>query len=140
VLSTIVTAALLGYVFVRLRSQVLTLHTTTDFLPQFNGFTRVQKNSPFAMGMRSFIHNPLGWFLLSLAVSDFLQGVAFAFNLYWVSSAGIQEGAYCDMQGRSRTRFARHSSQNTLLRRCLASRRPRSLYLVSLSVFDIRNN
>jgi hypothetical protein len=68
-------------------------------LQQFNGFARVQKSSAFAMGMRSFIHNPLGWFLLSLAISDFLQGVAFSINLYWVPTAGIWQGAYCNVQG-----------------------------------------
>ncbi|EIN08781.1 hypothetical protein PUNSTDRAFT_143499 [Punctularia strigosozonata HHB-11173 SS5] len=59
---------------------------------------RIQR-SPLATGIREFCANAMGRYLMSLMVSDFIQGTAFAANVRWAQRRGVVQDSVCKFQG-----------------------------------------
>ena len=53
-------------------------------------------------GMRSFTHSALGVFLISLLLSDLIQGAAFSINFKWAADGNMHPSVACTAQGESR--------------------------------------
>ncbi|KAF8493837.1 hypothetical protein JB92DRAFT_2997708 [Gautieria morchelliformis] len=65
----------------------------------WNAYSAGDKSKPFSRGLRTFTLSSLGWYLISLVVSDFLQGVAFALNFHWAAKGMMDDGIICMIQG-----------------------------------------
>ncbi|KAF8490905.1 hypothetical protein JB92DRAFT_3007583 [Gautieria morchelliformis] len=65
----------------------------------WNVFAPSEKLKPFSRGLRTFTLSSLGWYLLSLLLCDFFQGVAFALNFRWAQKGMMEQGKICVLQG-----------------------------------------
>ncbi|CAE6460133.1 unnamed protein product [Rhizoctonia solani] len=58
-----------------------------------------RRELPMVQGMRSFTHSALGVFLISLLLSDLIQGAAFSINFKWAADGGMYPSVACTAQG-----------------------------------------
>ncbi|KAF8509978.1 hypothetical protein JB92DRAFT_2943073 [Gautieria morchelliformis] len=65
----------------------------------WNVLSASDKWKPFSRGLRTFTLSSLGWYLLSLLLCDFFQGVAFALNFRWAQKGMMEQGKICMIQG-----------------------------------------
>ncbi|KAJ1303612.1 hypothetical protein OPQ81_011796 [Rhizoctonia solani] len=79
-LSAILTAILLGYII-------------------WHSFLNRHNESPMVQGIRSFTHSALGVFLISLLLSDLIQGAAFSINFKWATEGKMYPSVACTSQG-----------------------------------------
>ncbi|CAE6534489.1 unnamed protein product [Rhizoctonia solani] len=65
----------------------------------WHSFLNKHRELPMVQGIRSFTHSALGVFLISLLLSDLIQGAAFAINFKWAADGNMYPSAACTAQG-----------------------------------------
>ncbi|KAG8725799.1 hypothetical protein FRC11_001483, partial [Ceratobasidium sp. 423] len=65
----------------------------------WHSFLNKHRELPIVQGIRSFAHSALGVFLISLLLSDLIQGAAFAINFKWAADGNMYPSIACTAQG-----------------------------------------
>ncbi|EUC54357.1 slime mold cyclic AMP receptor [Rhizoctonia solani AG-3 Rhs1AP] len=65
----------------------------------WHSFLNKRRELPMVQGIRSFTHSALGVFLISLLLSDLVQGVAFSINFKWAADGNMRPSVACTAQG-----------------------------------------
>ncbi|CAE6403320.1 unnamed protein product [Rhizoctonia solani] len=65
----------------------------------WHSFLNKRRELPMVQGIRSFTHSAFGVFLISLLLSDLVQGVAFSINFKWAADGNMHPSVACTAQG-----------------------------------------